>query len=227
MEHYLYNGHFYSSDELYHWGIKGMKWGVRRYQNKDGSLTPAGKKRLAKDLKSDYDANRKHFIGQPFRTSNEYNKKLSDAVDNHITDADKKRIKAAKDKWKSAEDDARDAEDILDRLAEDYGKKYYNDELKKNPDSYDTPRAKEHLYGYAVYDYGYEKARKSRPDLNKKIDSAMDAFKAYTNECKTVSDTILGEYGNTKLTECKYYSLTIRDTVGDIVQSKSLNEWKL
>lgn len=33
--------------ELYHWGIKGMKWGQRRYQNKDGSLTPAGKKRYA------------------------------------------------------------------------------------------------------------------------------------------------------------------------------------
>lgn len=32
--------------ELYHWGIKGMRWGVRRYQNKDGSLTAAGKKRL-------------------------------------------------------------------------------------------------------------------------------------------------------------------------------------
>jgi hypothetical protein len=31
--------------ELYHAGVKGMKWGVRRWQNEDGSLTPAGKAR--------------------------------------------------------------------------------------------------------------------------------------------------------------------------------------
>lgn len=33
--------------ELYHYGVKGMRWGVRRYQNKDGSLTPEGKSRYA------------------------------------------------------------------------------------------------------------------------------------------------------------------------------------
>lgn len=41
---YRYN----SSDELAHHGILGMRWGIRRYQNKDGSLTSAGKRRRAK-----------------------------------------------------------------------------------------------------------------------------------------------------------------------------------
>lgn len=35
-------------DCIEHFGIKGQKWGMRRYQYKDGSLTPAGKKRYAK-----------------------------------------------------------------------------------------------------------------------------------------------------------------------------------
>lgn len=41
-------------NELKHHGVLGMKWGVRRYQNKDGSLTPKGKRRYSKVSTSEY-----------------------------------------------------------------------------------------------------------------------------------------------------------------------------
>ena len=50
-----------NTNELYHHGVKGQKWGVRRYQNPDGTLTKAGKKKYLKDMYKDMSS---HFEKQ-------------------------------------------------------------------------------------------------------------------------------------------------------------------
>lgn len=56
MYRYIYRPYTY---ELYHHGIKGQKWGIRRFQNKNGSLTAAGKNRYSDDSDGKTDADSK------------------------------------------------------------------------------------------------------------------------------------------------------------------------
>ena len=87
-------------NELYHHGIKGQKWGVRRYQNKDGSLTPAGKKKeYKKSLKADKkirrDLESKAYDSAMFanaysRKSESYSKKYEKAIAKDPTKSNQK-----------------------------------------------------------------------------------------------------------------------------------------
>lgn len=61
----------YYSTELYHHGVKGMKWGVRKYQNADGTLTAAGKKRYA--VGEDGRKDKYNFVDR-YRASRRYEK---------------------------------------------------------------------------------------------------------------------------------------------------------
>lgn len=69
------------NDYLYHHGIKGQKWGVRKYQNSDGSLTPAGEARYQKNIKKSERASSREL---------KYRAKASDARDRAERFADKR-----------------------------------------------------------------------------------------------------------------------------------------
>lgn len=83
-------------NELYHWGIKGMKWGIRRYQNPDGSLTDLGRKRL---LKSDGTLNRKgkRKLGKDYKyeTDEERRSKALKSSDPRVVNSNKHLLTTA------------------------------------------------------------------------------------------------------------------------------------
>lgn len=93
-------------NELYHYGKKGMQWGVRRYQNPDGSLTAAGKKRydrdtadLSNDKKSQYKANPDRWVKEDLERSKrvadasaETANRLKQATENRGTSRSKKKM---------------------------------------------------------------------------------------------------------------------------------------
>ena len=70
-----------ANGELYHAGIKGMKWGLRRYQNTDGSLTPAGKKRYnSTSLRSAIARRQNEKVDKGFDKWKDGAKKRDDAI---------------------------------------------------------------------------------------------------------------------------------------------------
>ena len=117
----------YMTNELYHHGIKGQRWGIRRYQNSDGTYTEAGLKRLhKKDVRW---AKRKHnkIYKKVYKKSKrEFNKYLR-------KDLNKRLSSEAKSKRKSKRyinEYNRKLSEIMNKNASDLRSPYTNQAIK-------------------------------------------------------------------------------------------------
>ena len=90
----LAHADLFTLDELYHHGIKGQKWGRRQYQNKDGSLTPAGRERYGS--KDNFDKQYPEDVKKSINKAKGGLNKASSAVDK-AKDFNAKQVKKAQE----------------------------------------------------------------------------------------------------------------------------------
>ena len=116
-----------NENELYHHGVIGMKWGVRRYQNKDGSLTPAGRIRQGKTTTIKNKPKVKNNKDALYNKKEKSNRKKDLKNRRILSDADLKkrvdRLKMEKELKNLTEEDISPGKKIAKEIASSAGKK--------------------------------------------------------------------------------------------------------
>lgn len=174
---------FYDSLYLAHHGILGQKWGVRRFQNKDGSLTPKGKKRYQNDDGTLGDKAEKHIRDNLFNDRiriterNALGKKMNDELQasdeaKAYNDLIKRRGIAITDRngnivkmnLSYMRDDWSNPEKVIEEMVKD---KAIEDAYHKK-DVEITNKYKDEWCGAVLRDFGYDDTPANRDFLKKR-----------------------------------------------------------
>jgi hypothetical protein len=115
------------TDELYHHGIKGQRWGVRRYQNEDGTYTEAGLKKLhKKDVKWAKKNYNKLYKKTYKRSKKEFNKYLKKDLDKKLS----REAKGGRQSRRYMNEYNRKLAEIMNKNAKDLRSPYTNQAVK-------------------------------------------------------------------------------------------------
>lgn len=163
-----YNYILTSDGELYHFGVKGMKWGVRRYQNKDGSLTPRGKKKYSEAYKKlaietqkeQGRVNQKLMIDSYNRTADEYN-----------------RYKIAEYNKKYSPDDPKYEERYESQFADDWKRNYTISYLEFTKSSKSYQKGKALADKYKLYEF--DQLAKSNKETVETMEKYVNGLLSY------------------------------------------------
>lgn len=208
----LYLAHPY--DWMAHYGIPNMKWGRRRFQNKDGSLTEAGKRRYAKYARGHIRSDEGDVKGA-----------LKEGVSQVFGPQERVRLKASYKKLLDDLGDADNANTKLKSIADKKTKEKFDNEVANNPDKYKGvlkggARGKLHD---RIAEESMKSAREENPDLVRRVDAGSDATKAWKSVCREATDKLVGQYGNQKVR--MFSSETVGDVLSNTLEKIVIEEW--